>query len=238
MLEARHLVKRFFGTAVVSDVSFEVRAGEVVGAHGCRERGSSIRNASRMGSSSVAACWAAIGAARETTNQARRIVRITPSNERAYARSRTCIVRRRSSVAFASSGTGGVPRCLNETCRQCGRVDDSVGAGSTLFCMFAVSAACAQRRGPSVREFVKVARSLTPDETDGVLSAARTAIAGKHGRLISASDEAAGLREWNSPSARTDACSFFAGPAEFKAASSVAMERARRGRARSSALRI
>jgi ABC-type lipopolysaccharide export system ATPase subunit len=30
-LEARHLVKRFFGTAVVSDVSFEVRAGEVVG---------------------------------------------------------------------------------------------------------------------------------------------------------------------------------------------------------------
>lgn len=31
MLEARHLVKRFFGTAVVSDVSFEIRAGEVVG---------------------------------------------------------------------------------------------------------------------------------------------------------------------------------------------------------------
>jgi ABC-2 type transport system ATP-binding protein len=31
MLEARHLVKRFFGTAVVSDVSFVVRAGEVVG---------------------------------------------------------------------------------------------------------------------------------------------------------------------------------------------------------------
>jgi ABC-2 type transport system ATP-binding protein len=31
MLEARHLVKRFFGTAVVSDVSFAVRAGEVVG---------------------------------------------------------------------------------------------------------------------------------------------------------------------------------------------------------------
>ena len=31
MLEARHLVKRFFGTAVVSDVNFEVRAGEVVG---------------------------------------------------------------------------------------------------------------------------------------------------------------------------------------------------------------
>ena len=31
MLEARHLVKRFFGTAVVNDVNFEVRAGEVVG---------------------------------------------------------------------------------------------------------------------------------------------------------------------------------------------------------------
>jgi ABC-2 type transport system ATP-binding protein len=31
MLEARHIVKRFFGTAVVRDVSFEVRAGEVVG---------------------------------------------------------------------------------------------------------------------------------------------------------------------------------------------------------------
>jgi ABC-2 type transport system ATP-binding protein len=31
MLEARHLVKRFFGTAVVNDVSFEVRSGEVVG---------------------------------------------------------------------------------------------------------------------------------------------------------------------------------------------------------------
>src|SRR3954465_9059072 len=31
MLEARHLVKRFFGIAVVNDVSFEVRPGEVVG---------------------------------------------------------------------------------------------------------------------------------------------------------------------------------------------------------------
>src|ERR1043166_6710804 len=31
MLEARHLVKRFFGVAAVNDVSFEVRAGEVVG---------------------------------------------------------------------------------------------------------------------------------------------------------------------------------------------------------------
>jgi ABC-2 type transport system ATP-binding protein len=30
-LEARHLVKRFFGAAVVNDVSFEVRSGEVVG---------------------------------------------------------------------------------------------------------------------------------------------------------------------------------------------------------------
>jgi ABC-2 type transport system ATP-binding protein len=31
MLEARHLVKRFFGVTVVNDVSFEVRSGEVVG---------------------------------------------------------------------------------------------------------------------------------------------------------------------------------------------------------------
>jgi ABC-2 type transport system ATP-binding protein len=31
MLEARHLVKRFFGVSVVNNVSFEVRAGEVVG---------------------------------------------------------------------------------------------------------------------------------------------------------------------------------------------------------------
>ena len=31
MLEARHLVKRFFGAAAVNDVSFEVRPGEVVG---------------------------------------------------------------------------------------------------------------------------------------------------------------------------------------------------------------
>src|SRR5215470_13952901 len=31
MLEARHLVKRYFGHAVVNDVSFEVRRGEVVG---------------------------------------------------------------------------------------------------------------------------------------------------------------------------------------------------------------
>jgi ABC-2 type transport system ATP-binding protein len=31
MLEARHLVKRFFGTPAVHDVSFEVRRGEVVG---------------------------------------------------------------------------------------------------------------------------------------------------------------------------------------------------------------
>jgi ABC-2 type transport system ATP-binding protein len=31
MLEARHLVKRFFGASVVNDVSFEVRPGEVVG---------------------------------------------------------------------------------------------------------------------------------------------------------------------------------------------------------------
>jgi ABC-2 type transport system ATP-binding protein len=31
MLEARHLVKRYFGITVVNDVNFEVRAGEVVG---------------------------------------------------------------------------------------------------------------------------------------------------------------------------------------------------------------
>src|SRR5258705_814065 len=31
MLEARRLVKRFFGSAVLNDVSFQVRAGEVVG---------------------------------------------------------------------------------------------------------------------------------------------------------------------------------------------------------------
>jgi ABC-type multidrug transport system ATPase subunit len=31
MLEARHLVKRFYGHAVVNDVSFAVRPGEVVG---------------------------------------------------------------------------------------------------------------------------------------------------------------------------------------------------------------
>src|SRR5215467_8366251 len=31
MLEAHHLVKRYFGHAVVHDVSFEVRRGEVVG---------------------------------------------------------------------------------------------------------------------------------------------------------------------------------------------------------------
>ena len=31
MLEVRHLIKRYFGVAVVDDVSFEVRRGEVVG---------------------------------------------------------------------------------------------------------------------------------------------------------------------------------------------------------------
>src|ERR1700704_2125417 len=31
MLEARHLVKRYFGVPVVNDVSFDVRPGEVVG---------------------------------------------------------------------------------------------------------------------------------------------------------------------------------------------------------------
>ena len=31
MLEARHLVKRFFGTPIVNDVSFAINSGEVVG---------------------------------------------------------------------------------------------------------------------------------------------------------------------------------------------------------------
>src|SRR5262245_48446164 len=31
MLEARHLVKRFVGITAVNDVSFEIKAGEVVG---------------------------------------------------------------------------------------------------------------------------------------------------------------------------------------------------------------
>src|SRR5690349_6695185 len=31
MLEARHLVKRFFGTPTVNDVSFSINSGEVVG---------------------------------------------------------------------------------------------------------------------------------------------------------------------------------------------------------------
>jgi len=34
MLEARHLIRRFFGTPVVNDVSFQVRRGEVVGPNG------------------------------------------------------------------------------------------------------------------------------------------------------------------------------------------------------------
>ena len=39
MLEAIHLVKRFSGVAVVNDVSFEVRAGEVVGYPGAERLG-------------------------------------------------------------------------------------------------------------------------------------------------------------------------------------------------------
>jgi len=58
--------------------------------------------------------------------------------------------------------------------------------------MVAASAACAHRGGPSVHDVVKVPRTLTRDETARVLRAARMAIAGKHGRLISPADEAAG----------------------------------------------
>src|ERR1041384_5364771 len=41
MLEARHLIKRFFGVTVVNDVSFEVRRGEVVGCLGPNGSGKS-----------------------------------------------------------------------------------------------------------------------------------------------------------------------------------------------------
>ena len=61
-----------------------------------------------------------------------------------------------------------------------------------LACVFAICAGCAQRRGPSVPDVVKAARRLTPDETARVLIAVRATIAGKHGRLISAADDAAG----------------------------------------------
>jgi hypothetical protein len=56
----------------------------------------------------------------------------------------------------------------------------------------AVPAACALRRGPSIPDLVNSARPLTPDETARVLGAVRAAIAGKHGWLTSAADEAAG----------------------------------------------
>src|SRR5258706_5017231 len=58
--------------------------------------------------------------------------------------------------------------------------------------MFAASVACAPRKGSSVHDFVNVPRTLTRDEVTRVLSAARATIAGKHGRLTSAADEAAG----------------------------------------------
>jgi hypothetical protein len=61
-------------------------------------------------------------------------------------------------------------------------------------CVLAISVAGAQSRRPSVRDLVKAPRPLTPDENGRVLAAARIAIAGKRGRLISAADEAAGRR--------------------------------------------
>jgi hypothetical protein len=60
--------------------------------------------------------------------------------------------------------------------------------------MVAGLAACAERHAPAVRRFVNQARPLTSEETVRVLAAVRTAIAGKHGRLISAADEAAARR--------------------------------------------
>ena len=62
----------------------------------------------------------------------------------------------------------------------------------SLASVLAVSAAGAQGCGPSVRVMVNVPRPLTPVEDAQVLRAARLAIAGKRGRLISAADEAAG----------------------------------------------
>jgi len=62
----------------------------------------------------------------------------------------------------------------------------------SLVCVVAVAAACARRRGPSVPDVMNAARRLTPGESARVLTAARTAIAGKHGRLVSAADDAAG----------------------------------------------
>jgi len=46
MLEARHLVKRFFGITAVNDVSFEIKSGEVVGCLG--PNGSGKSTTSRM----------------------------------------------------------------------------------------------------------------------------------------------------------------------------------------------
>ncbi len=58
--------------------------------------------------------------------------------------------------------------------------------------VLAISAAGAQTREPSVRDLMKAARPLTADEDARVLSAVRTSIAGKPGRLTSPADEAAG----------------------------------------------
>src|SRR6185295_15059261 len=61
-----------------------------------------------------------------------------------------------------------------------------------MACVLAVSTACAPNRRTSVPDVVKAARPLTPGESARVLGAARQAIAGKHGWLASAADDAAG----------------------------------------------
>jgi hypothetical protein len=68
-----------------------------------------------------------------------------------------------------------------------------VALNVSLIVMVAVStAACAHGRSPSVRDLVNVSTPLTDSDVMRVLSAARVSIAGRHGRLISTADEAAG----------------------------------------------